>query len=590
MKTREKMLHLISGTTLLRLGLLAGLMIPMIAHLNGCSFSDSRNEVVAGKVGTTAIGGKVNFPDSQDLKDLKMGPDTIITSLSIRSPQLPVPMNITTDGSGRFRTENLPGGEYLLSFTSGTRRLGDISLIAYPEEITCCLASFRGNDGRDLDRDGITDEMTLTAEVFTDNNEDLFSDGNYIRTITSSGTSITLFSDGKSVYNDGRGTTTIRKSGNPDEIFADRDGDEIPDNLDDDDDNDGIRDMDDFDLNNNGIADNLEETVPEKFPPVVTLFTIRGTSGDISVLFATTDKDSENYGLVIEYRGGTTGSLWMPANVSGDRINLEPGDQARTFVWHSALDQPHMRDSNYQFRVTPVGVDNHQGNPVLSKVFSVDNIEVNTPPLVSITRPGATTVMTGVDLITWSASDIDPNDLIQRIWLHYSLNDGDWSRITIIEGNPGYYDWDTRALPNSTRYRLKIDAFDGEDITSVVSRDYFSVSNTGKNMYPTITNITALGNSDDIAITYDLSDTDGDICSIKVDYRSTLTGSSWVPATVGGTQALIAPGTGKNIVWRSKLDEPLADSRYFQVRITPQDPSTWGAGGESAPLLIDNVP
>lgn len=558
----------------------------------GCGFNDSRNETATGIVHETSISGRVIVPDWDDRIKLKVYSGWMPVKVEARSPALGSARAITTDGSGRFKFSGIPPGEYLLTLTSvssaaATPHLGELTLVAHPEEITGCTIELRSIDTGDADKDGRYDEMLLTAKIFVDNNEDMVQDGFYSRLIRADKSSITYFDPFTTITHSKDGSTVRVKAGISD-TFNDLDDDWIPDAEDNDDDNDGIPDTEDGDLNNNGIPDIDETPRPDDHPPTASIAEIRGISGSITIGFVLTDVDGHQAAARFEYRGGSRGSAWAAATIYGDLDPRTPGTLRKVY-WTSNMDEPAMRDSNYQLKLIPIDPRGREWDPVVSDRFSVDNTKVNTPPTILLTRPAGGETIREVDLVTWVASDLDPGDLIETVSLHYSIEDGDWKLIQNISGNPGFYNWDTRLFASSTRYRFRLGVSDGNDWSEAVSDGYFAISNPGGNQYPVVSGVYLTGNSGNVNITFDLFDTEGDTCALVAEYRGGRQGTTWTPATVYGDTTSVEPGPEKTLTWRSPLDEPLYSAPDYRIRLTPLDSSAWGMAGESPDHAVNNL-
>jgi len=111
-----------------------------------------------------------------------------------------------------------------------------------------------------------------------------------------------------------------------------------------------------------------------------------------------------------------------------------------------------------------------------------------------------------------------------------------------------------------------------------------------QNSPPEVTNVTASQRKDAskmVDITYDLSDADGDACTVWV-LASDDNGSTWtVPITAldGAVGSGITPGTGKKIEWNPSVDIPGVTGTNFKVRVCADDGNTSGGmanipGGE----------
>ena len=98
------------------------------------------------------------------------------------------------------------------------------------------------------------------------------------------------------------------------------------------------------------------------------------------------------------------------------------------------------------------------------------------------------------------------------------------------------------------------------------------------NSAPVVSNVTASQRTDvskKVDIGYDLTDADGDACTVSVQVSNDA-GATWtVPASTfdGGSAvgAGVTPGTGKLIVWDSKIDQPGVFGSQFKVRVCADD-------------------
>ena len=82
-------------------------------------------------------------------------------------------------------------------------------------------------------------------------------------------------------------------------------------------------------------------------------------------------------------------------------------------------------------------------------------------PQLCITHPSTEgESLTGVVLITWTATDPDGDDAALPIALSLSENDGEWVPLVENLANTGSYAWNTSGLATSETYRLRIGAAD----------------------------------------------------------------------------------------------------------------------------------
>jgi hypothetical protein len=559
---------------------------------SGCDFSDPRSTDAKSSVTATSLSGQINLPQTEDRRVLLLNDSKSEFKLKISGENLASPITVQTNTEGKFKIPDLSSGNYLAEITleknSTATHLGEITFTVFPEENNCFILNFNGFDESDLDDDKRFDEMILQASFFTDNNEDFIPDSEYLRTVNQDRSSKTIYSSDHLINHYSDGTSRIVKKGVV-EIINDADDDLVSDSSDVDDDNDGIPDSQDNDHFNNGIIDQYEDVRPDNYPPEFTLVNLKNNKDDIQFEFFLSDKEKDTSYIKVEYRGGTRGSIWTDATFTGEVNNIESDSLLKIGKWQSATDQPGMRDENYQLKFTPFNTNsNVEGTAVLSEVFSVDNSNVNTPPNVKVTNPNGGEVLTGMKTVTWLASDMDPDNFIQTTELAYSLEDNDWQVFYSTLGNPGYYNWDTSSLINSSRYRVRVRCYDGTDYTNDISDDYFAISNTGSNMFPRVANVSITGTSGEINVKYDLFDDESDICSIRVEYKGGIAGTQWCPASITGTTSGLAPAGNLSLIWNSKADEPLMYSEDYVIRITPIDSNAWGLEGTSAVFKIDN--
>ncbi|RME46276.1 MAG: hypothetical protein D6795_15595 [Deltaproteobacteria bacterium] len=118
-----------------------------------------------------------------------------------------------------------------------------------------------------------------------------------------------------------------------------------------------------------------EQTTLLNTPPVVTSISVEGTQGDVTITFTIEDADEDSVSLLIEYQGGSRGSVFVSPSLIGNTVGLPPG--THSVLWQSARDEPGIRAGDYRIRITPF--DTEAGTPRLSEPFFLDN---NTPPSV----------------------------------------------------------------------------------------------------------------------------------------------------------------------------------------------------------------
>ncbi|MCD6461058.1 hypothetical protein J7L67_10385 [bacterium] len=103
-----------------------------------------------------------------------------------------------------------------------------------------------------------------------------------------------------------------------------------------------------------------------------------------------------------------------------------------------------------------------------------------------------------------------------------------------------------------------------------------------------IFNIAVTGSSATINIQYDLTDNDGNICSVELQYKK-VGASIWSDATVSGMTALILPSTDLSLGWNSMKDVPTEQGSLYQIRMRAYDSTDWGQWQESEQFYLINT-
>lgn len=91
----------------------------------------------------------------------------------------------------------------------------------------------------------------------------------------------------------------------------------------------------------------------------------------------------------------------------------------------------------------------------------------------------------------------------------------------------------------------------------------------------------------DVEIKFDLFDSDGDLCSLVVEYRGGLA-STWTPATIQESLINVPANELITLTWESATDEIITKPINFQIRITPNDGTVDGDTVVSDFFTLDN--
>lgn len=166
-----------------------------------------------------------------------------------------------------------------------------------------------------------------------------------------------------------------------------------------------------------------------------------------------------------------------------------------------------------------------------------------------------------------------------------NINTYNWRKITEIGTDipPAHISSASTYAP--TTRRMYIFGFE----TAVVPADN-NLYELSLNYIPVIQNAYFDGTYGDIKITYDLSDAENDVCSVKVEYKGGSVGGQWTTATVSGQSENISPGKNKTITWQSDKDEKGNRDDNYYIRISAHDGYDWSETKISTEKSIDNLP
>ena len=156
--------------------------------------------------------------------------------------------------------------------------------------------------------------------------------------------------------------------------------------------------------------------------------------------------------------GRTWQELW-----TGQSIN-------NTYSWNTPLVPDGTR---YMLRLVAVG-DSSFAMAQSAGTFTVNN-PGNALPEIELRDPQGGELIRGEFEIKWSAADADDDLLL--ISLDASIDDGSsWISLMIDEQNDGSYVWDTRGVPNSPFFRIRLRCTDGF-VEVADTSDLFAVEN-----------------------------------------------------------------------------------------------------------------
>lgn len=125
--------------------------------------------------------------------------------------------------------------------------------------------------------------------------------------------------------------------------------------------------------------------------------------------------------------------------------------------------------ARYMLRIVAIG-DESFGITESTGTFTVNN-PGNAPPEIDLKDPRGGELIQDDYEVRWTALDADGDPLLMSIDI--SLDDGVvWNSVVTDEPNDGLYLWDTRGMPNSPYYRMRLRCTDGSVETADTSHTF----------------------------------------------------------------------------------------------------------------------
>ncbi len=175
------------------------------------------------------------------------------------------------------------------------------------------------------------------------------------------------------------------------------------------------------------------------------------------VIWQAWDNDGDTISIDLYYRG--TEAEWQP-------IALDLPQEGR-YTWQP----PSARQGiSYTLRGLAHDENGAQGIDLVSGLQPTGN----TPPTARLVWPHGDATLEKEAVILWNATDADDDPL--TIDLYYSDNAGAaWYPLAEGLTNSGYYHWQLSLLPQGDRYRLRLEACDGESTIWTESSEPFRI-------------------------------------------------------------------------------------------------------------------
>ncbi|MCH8011880.1 MAG: VCBS repeat-containing protein [Candidatus Marinimicrobia bacterium] len=309
--------------------------------------------------------------------------------------------------------------------------------------------------------------------------------------------------------------------------------------------------------------------------------TLMEYSDSVKINVTLVDTTHDVLSIATYYRTGT--DEWAPATVAGNITNIDSSQYVQTLIWDSRADLGSADLENVELKFVPSD-GWADGSADSMAEFHLDNNEL---PVVEVTD--LVGEQTGDILLAYVLSDTE-NDTLD-ITINYSVDGGaTWSKATVTGDTLGiniYSDtliWNSKQdLPGRDIASVKLQLIPMDNDTGIV--DTTAPFHLDNNDVPSIT-ITDLDGeqSDDVTISYLLSDSENDSLTIVCEYYDDST-EIWIPATVSGDTSEITQYSN-SIIWNTRQDLPEA-AQYVLFRITPRD-NDFGFT-DTTEMLLDNI-
>jgi hypothetical protein len=141
------------------------------------------------------------------------------------------------------------------------------------------------------------------------------------------------------------------------------------------------------------------------------------------------------------------------------------------YAWNTAN---HPDGTQYLLRVVSKD-DSGFGMTISTGTFTVNN-PGNAAPEIQLISPGESETISNEYMVNWLAADADGDTL--AVWLDWTTNGGiSWQELLREASNSGSYLWNTKLLPNSPFYQLRLRCSDNS-VEVADTSGIFEISNT----------------------------------------------------------------------------------------------------------------
>ncbi len=137
-------------------------------------------------------------------------------------------------------------------------------------------------------------------------------------------------------------------------------------------------------------------------------------------------------------------------------------------------------DDGYNYCIAAIAHDDQARGRGMSDYFIINHPDQETNPEILLVYPRYEKTLNGTVKIQWRAGSADGEDVFIRLYYRQGWSSGAWHILKDSLANTGYFNWNTRELPNGFPYSLKLSAFNEKGETHSRISTWFTIDNTFK--------------------------------------------------------------------------------------------------------------
>ncbi|OGM06733.1 MAG: hypothetical protein A2008_04570 [Candidatus Wallbacteria bacterium GWC2_49_35] len=336
----------------------------------------------------------------------------------------------------------------------------------------------------------------------------------------------------------------------------------------------------------------IYDAVSIKFnsPPEISKVAAAGNTNDITINYEIYDEDGDECAVSSFYYSTDNGvSFKTSENII--ESGRPPGflDRAsggrRSLLWRSRSDIAN-NPNNVIVKLT-ASDKKEESRPALSPSFSIRNN--NRPVLSNVVVSGSS------DEITINYDLADPDNNTSSVSVHYSIDNGmSYVRTDSVSGDINFVTptaakkiiWRSRENIKTDNHNVKIKlaAFDGVEESQHLIPSAISVFNNFTR--PEIKINSIAGDSNEIEVMYNLSDSDENMCLVEMCY-STDSKKFFRSTAVSGDINSVKPRNDLKVRWSSRSDLKV-DTESLYLELTAFDGTGYGNKSVYGPVKLFN--